>query len=50
MKGDFQVRFCENLRVQLPRVTRLQVMPPDRPSFHQKGTKTTFLSQNQDTN
>jgi hypothetical protein len=23
MKGDFQVRFCENLRVQLPRVTRL---------------------------
>ena len=23
MKGDFQARFCENLRVQLPRVTRL---------------------------
>jgi hypothetical protein len=23
MKGDFHVRFCENLRVQLPRVTRL---------------------------
>jgi hypothetical protein len=26
MKGDFHVRFCENVRVQLPRVTRLAVM------------------------
>ena len=23
MKGDFHVRFCENLRVKLPWVTRL---------------------------
>jgi hypothetical protein len=26
MKGDFQVRFRENLRVQLPWVTRLAVI------------------------
>jgi hypothetical protein len=27
MKGDFHVRFRENLRVKLPWVTRLAVMP-----------------------
>ena len=30
MKGDFQVRFCENLRVKLPWVIRLYTMPQDR--------------------
>jgi hypothetical protein len=30
MKGDFHVRFCENVRVQLPRVTRLVAMWPDK--------------------
>ncbi len=30
MKGDFHVRFCENLRVKLPWVTRLVAMWPDK--------------------
>jgi len=29
MKGDFHVRFRENLRVKLPWVTRLAVIGPD---------------------
>jgi TonB-dependent SusC/RagA subfamily outer membrane receptor len=29
MKGDFHVRFCENLRVKLPWVTRLCAMPKE---------------------
>ncbi len=28
MKGDFHVRFCENLRVKLPWVTRLPASHP----------------------
>ena len=29
MKGDFHIRFCENVRVKLPYVTRLAVLVKD---------------------
>jgi hypothetical protein len=34
---DFHVRFCENLRVKLPRVTRLTAMWPRQIGFHING-------------
>jgi hypothetical protein len=30
MKGDFHVRFCENVRVKLPYVTRLVAIRPEK--------------------
>jgi len=35
MKGDFQVRFRENLRVQLPWVTRLPAIGSDKFVFNE---------------
>ena len=40
MKGDFHVRFRENLRVQLPWVTRLVVMPVTRHDINCKDEST----------
>jgi len=39
MKGDFQVRFRENLRVQLPWVTRLSEIGNENSAFKKNPTK-----------